>query len=206
LRLTRRSQPPYPWPPEQAQPGVSKPCRTALMYFDGAAAFLDRGVTHAQSGRELSRDEAFALFENYLGIAEYKRRSAESAQALKAENARYRAKRRKENLLKVLKPIFAYYNEQDETIQSLDPAYKDIVALICIVKAMDDLQPVIRKHAYNRKARVNLGRFMSDAAAHSDNRIERVRELTRARVRRLRANQAAQLSNGGVDSGLRRGD
>src|SRR5512140_1874563 len=28
LRLTRPSQPPYPWPPEQAQPGVSKPCRT----------------------------------------------------------------------------------------------------------------------------------------------------------------------------------
>src|SRR5580698_10287137 len=28
LRLTRRSLPPYPWPPEQAQPGVSKPCRT----------------------------------------------------------------------------------------------------------------------------------------------------------------------------------
>jgi hypothetical protein len=28
LRLTRRSQPPYPWPPEQEPPGVSKPCRT----------------------------------------------------------------------------------------------------------------------------------------------------------------------------------
>ena len=28
LQLTRRSQPPYPWPPEQAQSGVSKPCRT----------------------------------------------------------------------------------------------------------------------------------------------------------------------------------
>jgi PEP-CTERM motif len=28
LRLTRRSQRPYPWPPEQAQPAVSKPCRT----------------------------------------------------------------------------------------------------------------------------------------------------------------------------------
>src|SRR5271169_6484418 len=26
LRLTRRSQPPYPRPPEQAPPGVSKPC------------------------------------------------------------------------------------------------------------------------------------------------------------------------------------
>ena len=26
--MTRPSQPPYPWPPEQAQPRVSKPCRT----------------------------------------------------------------------------------------------------------------------------------------------------------------------------------
>src|SRR5208337_3495013 len=32
LSLTRRSQPPYPWPPEQVQPGVSKPCRST----DGA--------------------------------------------------------------------------------------------------------------------------------------------------------------------------
>src|SRR5271157_437155 len=30
LQLTRPSQPPYPWPPEQAQPGVSKPCRTTV--------------------------------------------------------------------------------------------------------------------------------------------------------------------------------
>src|SRR5271154_1959775 len=32
LQLTRRSQPPYPWPPEQAQPGVSKPCRTTGLF------------------------------------------------------------------------------------------------------------------------------------------------------------------------------
>src|SRR5271166_307285 len=30
LRLTRPSQRPYPWPPEQAQPGVSEPCRTTV--------------------------------------------------------------------------------------------------------------------------------------------------------------------------------
>jgi ATP-dependent DNA ligase len=30
LQLPRRWQPPYPWPPEQAQPGVSKPYRTTL--------------------------------------------------------------------------------------------------------------------------------------------------------------------------------
>jgi hypothetical protein len=28
LQLTLRSPPPYPWPPEQAQSGVSKPYRT----------------------------------------------------------------------------------------------------------------------------------------------------------------------------------
>jgi hypothetical protein len=33
--LTRRSQPPYPWPPEQAQPGVSKPCRTTATTIAG---------------------------------------------------------------------------------------------------------------------------------------------------------------------------
>src|SRR5208282_4790471 len=35
LQLTRRWQPPYPWPPEQAQPGVSKPCRTTVRQLEG---------------------------------------------------------------------------------------------------------------------------------------------------------------------------
>ena len=36
LQLTERPQPPYPWPPEQAQPSVSKPCRTTI-YRDEAS-------------------------------------------------------------------------------------------------------------------------------------------------------------------------
>src|SRR5271170_8117341 len=42
-QLTRRSLPPYPWPPEQAQPGVSKPCRTTRRRPRGASRhrFLD---------------------------------------------------------------------------------------------------------------------------------------------------------------------
>src|ERR1019366_732347 len=31
LRLTRRPWRPYPWPPDQAQPGVSKPCRSTIV-------------------------------------------------------------------------------------------------------------------------------------------------------------------------------
>src|SRR5271165_1086364 len=44
LQLTRRSQPPYPWPPEQAQPGVSKPCRTTMMMERALKIFLTGGV------------------------------------------------------------------------------------------------------------------------------------------------------------------
>ena len=39
LQLTRRSQPPYPWPPEQALSGVSDPYRaTVLARFNAANA------------------------------------------------------------------------------------------------------------------------------------------------------------------------
>src|SRR5271157_2393265 len=37
LQLTRPSQPPYPWPPEQAQSGVSKPYGTTLGQLRGKA-------------------------------------------------------------------------------------------------------------------------------------------------------------------------
>jgi hypothetical protein len=36
LQLTRRSPPPYPWPPEQAQSGVSKPYRTTSQDSGGS--------------------------------------------------------------------------------------------------------------------------------------------------------------------------
>src|SRR5277367_1637003 len=35
LQLTRRSPPPYPWPPEQAQSGVSKPYHTTRIVLSG---------------------------------------------------------------------------------------------------------------------------------------------------------------------------
>src|SRR5271170_7313009 len=53
-QLTRRSLPPYPWPPEQAQPGVSKPCRTTWINLVAAA---------------LGALGAIILFENFGGYA-----------------------------------------------------------------------------------------------------------------------------------------
>ena len=38
--MTRPSQPPYPWPPEQAQPRVSKPCRTTFELVALGSGFI----------------------------------------------------------------------------------------------------------------------------------------------------------------------
>src|SRR5271165_2070996 len=69
LRLTRRSQPPYPWPPEQAQPVVSKPCRTTPLvddlkaYMREQAAKLSRGHDLVKAIHYmLKRWHAFTLF------------------------------------------------------------------------------------------------------------------------------------------------
>ena len=54
LRLTRRSLPPYPWPPEQAQPGVSKPCRTtgAVTLVNGIGTLRNRlSNSHGRGGK-----------------------------------------------------------------------------------------------------------------------------------------------------------
>src|SRR5271163_39289 len=55
LQLTRRSQPPYPWPPEQAQPGVSKPCRTTLLGDPGLAHAFENGLELGQIRRVVAR-------------------------------------------------------------------------------------------------------------------------------------------------------
>ena len=49
LQLTRRSQPPYPWPPEQAQPGVSKPCRTTAAAFGATLDHLPPALGRRRS-------------------------------------------------------------------------------------------------------------------------------------------------------------
>ena len=64
LQLTRRSQPTYPWPPEQAQPGVSKPCRTTQAGHQqrAAVAVLDvGGVDDRVHQQALPIDEDVAL-------------------------------------------------------------------------------------------------------------------------------------------------
>src|SRR5208282_1920996 len=61
LRLTRRSQPPYPWPPEQAQPGVSKPCRTTHRFLESLSSDKPKTLSGIVEG-----DETFIL-ESFKG-------------------------------------------------------------------------------------------------------------------------------------------
>src|SRR5271154_3120983 len=57
LQLTRRSQPPYPWPPEQAQSGVSKPYRTTTLAGDRATAGSDNFGGHRQLALVIALDQ-----------------------------------------------------------------------------------------------------------------------------------------------------
>src|SRR5271166_6000538 len=64
LRLTRPSQRPYPGPPEQAQPGVSEPCRTTVgEERSQAGGGADRGADIDRRTRLAGRDIAPAILE-----------------------------------------------------------------------------------------------------------------------------------------------
>src|SRR5271166_3437962 len=75
LQLTRRSQPPYPWPPEQAQPGVSKPCRTTILELDFPKArfrslspwFVQCGHRSRRYIRRAVAPDSFARIAGWIG-------------------------------------------------------------------------------------------------------------------------------------------
>src|SRR5271167_3047988 len=61
-QLTRRSQPPYPWPPEQAQPDVSKPCRSTAECKDREGETVgDRAQRFSGLGGGLNVGDAVSI-------------------------------------------------------------------------------------------------------------------------------------------------
>ena len=51
-------QPPHPWPPEQAQPGVSKPCRTRIKFNDTQLVLLSAAWQRDDHPGSADRSEA----------------------------------------------------------------------------------------------------------------------------------------------------
>src|SRR5580693_3866419 len=73
LRLTRRSLPPYPWPPEQAQPGVSKPCRTTLAHYLATGHAEGRGTAAGPMGEAVDLSLVHLTSEDIAAMVAYLR-------------------------------------------------------------------------------------------------------------------------------------
>jgi DNA polymerase elongation subunit (family B) len=192
-----------------------------LLYPDKAAKFLKQGSVKAQSGRELSADEAFAMFENYLGIAQRKEQIAGNVRALSASQAERRKVRRLQSrkmlmqavsriqmatlddCVRMMKKMFIEdYGFDPADVEKNSPTIERIT--LCLPLILPDFQMLFRRHTQTRRARPNVKRFIQDlldrvVTDHAD----RVRALTRVRVRRSRLKQLAEPEDRRVQVDLR---
>jgi hypothetical protein len=174
-----------------------------LLYFDKAAKIMKQGFVRARSGRELTVDDAFALFENYLGIARRNEQIAMDVRSLNAGRAQRRSARRRQALEIVMRPTLkALAETQGSRVQDMkrslaedygfDPIEIEknseaIERLALLLPLSDpDLQMMIRRHTQHRKTKPRVKRFMLDVIERHDNHAERVRALAAARKRRSR--------------------
>ena len=76
MRLTRRSQPPYPWPLEQAQPGASKPCRSTEAHkktrWEIIASAAAANATSIKAAIEHARSDAETFAQSGVYSEDYK--------------------------------------------------------------------------------------------------------------------------------------
>jgi hypothetical protein len=172
-----------------------------LLYHDKAAVILKQGFVRARSGQELRADDAIAMFENYLGIAQHKELAATLTKNLNAGLAERRAARRAQRFAAVMTffyRLFRYLRKE------AGPAFADEVLLE--IFSRDNTRLAVKRYIADRKGRPDFERFTTDAsAAQMLERTDRARALTRARVRRSRQ-QSRKPGDSTVQIGLGDGD
>jgi hypothetical protein len=190
-----------------------------LLYPDKAAKFLKQGSVKAQSGRELSAEEAFAMFENYLGIEQRKEQIATDIKTLNASQAERRKARRLQSMKMLMQAVSRIQMKTlDYAIQILKKTYVDdgydpaavehasphIAGLAIGLPLLDpDFQMLFRRHTQTRRARPDVKRFIHDWLDRSTEHTERARALARVRKRRSRLKQSAEPEDRRVQVDLR---
>ncbi len=194
-----------------------------MLYPDKAAAVIKLGFVRARSGQELRVDEAFAMFESYLGIAQHKERAAKFTKNLNVDRRERRAARRlqsKKMLMQAVSKIqMATLDDHVRMLKKMfvedygfDPAdveesSPNIVRLaVCWPLAHPDFQMLFRRHTQTRRARPEIKRFVHDLLERATDHAERVKARKRVQKRRSRMKQSRQLRDGSVQVGLGDGD
>jgi hypothetical protein len=193
-----------------------------LLYFDKAALAIKQGFVRARSGKILAVDEACAMFERYLGIAQRKEQAATVVRNLHAARAERRAARRlqsKKMLMQAVSKIqMATLDDHVRMLKKLfvedygfDPANVEenspnIVSLAVYWPLVHpDFQMLFRRHTQTRKARPDVKRFIQDWLCRATEHAERVKARDRVRKRRSRQ-QSRKPENGSVQIGLGNSD
>jgi hypothetical protein len=160
------------------------------------------------------------MFENYLGIAQRKEQIAADVKTLSASHAERRATRQLQSKKIILDKLMrAITKTQAARIQEIKRVAIeeygfdavevekciDIIEKLAAIGPLADpvLQMMVRRHTSLRKARPDFNRFMVDVVERATDHVERVRALTRARVRRSRLKQSAEPEDRRVQIDLR---
>jgi len=195
-----------------------------LLYFDKAATALKQGFVRARSGKELTTDAAFALFENYLGIAQHKEQSAIRVTKLNAGRPEQRIWRTHDSLSVVIAPLLKHltdtlndppnnglrkYFSEDCGFHTIEIKNNSEIIKQVIFKADAltkagaprvrdaDMQMLIRRYA-RMKRPPDVDQFIADFIARKTERPERVRMLAANRKRRSRLKQSTEPGDSAV--------
>jgi hypothetical protein len=191
-----------------------------LLYPDKAAIILKQGFVRTRSGQELRVDDAIAMFENYLGIAQRKKQIATDVKTLNASQAERRRARRLQSRkmlmqavskiqmatlddhVRMLKKMFVEdYGFNPADVEKNSPIIERLA--LSWPLALPDFQMLFRRHTQIRRGRPDVKRFVHDLLDRVTDRAERVRALARVRKHRSRLKQSAEPEDRRVQVDLR---
>lgn len=194
-----------------------------LLYPDKVLTVLKQGFVRARSGQELRVEDAFAMFENYLGIAQRKDQVTNDVKNLSASQAERRKARQLQSknlvMTRLIKGVAATQaarvrNVKQYLVEDYGFTPADIDKCSEIIEEIafhgplfldTTIQMMIRRHTSLRKGRPDFNRFMADVVERATDHVERVRARTRLRVRRSRK-QSRKPRGSSVQIGLGKGD
>jgi len=204
---------PFAQKPDRFEKQLAHDLLNPFFYSSKTAFVLKQGFVRARSGQELRVDEAVAMFENYLGIAARKERSARAVKNLNAGRAERRAVRRLQsqnmlmqslsklqmatldNFVLMLKKFFVEDGFDPAEVEKASP---DIVRLAVAIPLGDpDFQMLFRRHTA-RKGRPDIKRFISDLLARKTDHVDRVRARKRTHMQRSRLKQSPKPKDSSV--------
>jgi DNA polymerase elongation subunit (family B) len=188
--------------PTELEEDLAHDLLNPLLYHDKAAMILKQGFVKARTGQELRADDAIAMFETYLGIAQRKEQAVAAVRHLNAERRERRAARRLQSQKLLMQAVsklqmatldvWVGMLKEMFVEDGFDPAKVEEHSSYFVSLAigwpllMPDFQMLFRRHTQTRKGRPDVKRFVHDLLERVTDRVERTKARKRLHMRRSR--------------------